>query len=68
MAADSSNGEQSEASNEDQSTLSAILSEGGTSLHDSDLKDEGERYYCKRRGRKLSFMRRTSLTRRTTTW
>jgi hypothetical protein len=42
MAADSSNGEQSEASDEDQSTLSAILSEGETTLHDDDLKDEGE--------------------------
>lgn len=39
MADDSSNEEQSEASDKEQSTLSAILSEGGTSLRDDDLKE-----------------------------
>ncbi|KAF5139097.1 hypothetical protein E5D57_002887 [Metarhizium anisopliae] len=42
MADGSSNGEQCEASDEDQSALSAILSERGTSLHYDDPKDEDE--------------------------
>ncbi|EFY88119.1 subtilisin, putative [Metarhizium acridum CQMa 102] len=40
MEDDSSNGEQSEARDEDQGTFSANISEGGTSLQDDDLKDD----------------------------